>query len=469
MGILKSQKQYKLWFERVIAIIATINLGLVLFDLSYIYWRDYYLRHIPGIVDIYDPIKGIQPHRETEKYLNTVEQLQKQLRSQNSLRSPQVEAQLEELRRLSTEMINNNPFVLAEKSGTLEKIKNRMRDHLNQESAKQAFTDFWSQEYLLQNGWTEEIIFFNQQIRPLIATNYFRQIGENGKFIDDFWKIDLPFMCIFAVDLAIRTYEIKRRYPFFSWLNAILWRWYDLFLLLPLWRWLRIIPLAIRLDQAELLNFKEIRQQIHLGFVSNFAEELTEIVVVRVINQIQDSIRRGDFVSWFLKRENLRPYIDINNVNEVEAIAAILVQTIIYQVLPKIQPELVAILQYNINGALERAPVYRNLKNFPGVTRMQTQLSEQLATQLTTNLYNALVNSVEDPVSAKLATQLVQRFSQALTGEIQKKHVSLELQSLLVDFFEEVKINYVKRLSQEDFEKIWEQTRHLRTNVESRS
>jgi hypothetical protein len=365
-------------------------------------------------------------------------------------------------------MINDNPFALAEKSGTLEKIKNRMRDHLNQESAKQAFAIFWSQEYLLQNGWTEEIRFFNQQIRPLIATNYFRQIGENGKFIDNFWKIDLPFICIFAVDLAIRTYYIKRRYPFFNWLNAILWRWYDLFLLLLFWRWLRIIPVTIRLDQAELLNLQPIRQQIHLGVVSNFAEELTEIVVVRVINQIQNSIRRGDLVSWFLRQENLRPYIDINNVNEIEAIAAILVQTIVYQVLPKIQPELVAILQHNIDGTLNHAPIYRNLQSFPGVTQMQAQLSEQLATQLTTNLYNALVNSVEDPVSAKLATQLVQGFSQALAGEMQKKHVLLELQSLLVDFFEEVKINYVKRLSQEDFEKIVQQTRHLRTNGEGR-
>ncbi|NWF58701.1 MAG: hypothetical protein HXY43_05145 [Fischerella sp.] len=468
MANLNSRKQYKLWFERVIAIIATLNLGLVLFDLSYIYWRDYYLRYIPVIVDIYDPIKGIQPHRETEKYLNTVDELQKQLRSQNNVQSTQVETQLEELRRLSAEMINDNPFALAEKSGTLEKIKNRMRDHLNQESAKQAFAIFWSQEYLLQNGWTEEIRFFNQQIRPLIATNYFRQIGENGKFIDNFWKIDLPFICIFAVELAVRTYYIKRRYPFFSWLNAILWRWYDLFLLLLLWRWLRIIPVTIRLDQAELLNLQPIRQQIHLGVVSNFAEELTEIVVVRVINQIQNSIRRGDLVSWFLRQENLRPYIDINNVNEIEAIAAILVQTIVYQVLPKIQPELVAILQHNIDGTLNHAPIYRNLQSFPGVTQMQAQLSEQLATQLTTNLYNALVNSVEDPVSAKLATQLVQGFSQALAGEMQKKHVLLELQSLLVDFFEEVKINYVKRLSQEDFEKIVQQTRHLRTNVEGR-
>ncbi|MBD2431515.1 MULTISPECIES: hypothetical protein [Fischerella] len=458
----KSLNNSKLWFERVMAIIATINLCLVLFNLSYISWRDRYLQYVPRIVIAYDPVKGIEPHRETEKYLNTIDELKNQV-SKNGLQSPEAESQLAELRRLSVEMIVNNPFASANKSGTLEKIKNKMRAHMNEESAKKAFAIFWTQEYLAQNGWTNEFMFFNQQIRPLIATNYYRRIGENGEYIDYFWLIDLPFVCIFAVELLIRSYYIKRRYPSFSWLNAILWRWYDLFLLLPFWRWLRTITVIIRLDQAQILNLQPIRQEIHLGIVSNFAEEITEIVVVRVINQVQGSIRRGELVSWFLQKENLRPYIDINNVNEVEAIAAILVQTIVYQVLPKIQPELVAILQHNLEGALNNSPVYRNLQNLPGVTKIQTQLSEQLATQITTNLYNALVTTVEDPVSAKLSSQLVQRFSEALGEQIQQKHVLLELQSLLVDFLEEVKLNYVRRLSQEDFNKILEQTRQLRS------
>jgi hypothetical protein len=458
----KSLNNSKLWFERVMAIIATINLCLVLFNLSYISWRDRYLQYVPRIVIAYDPVKGIEPHRETEKYLNTIDELKNQV-SKTGLQSPEAESQLAELRRLSVEMIVNNPFTAANKSGTLEKIKNKMRVHMNQESAKKAFAIFWTQEYLAQKGWTNEFMFFNRQIRPLVATNYYRRIGENGEYIDYFWLIDLPFVCIFAVELLIRSYYIKRRYPSFNWLNAILWHWYDLFLLLPFWRWLRSITVTIRLDKAQILNLQPIRQQIHLGIVSNFAEEITEIVVIRVINQVQGSIHRGELVSWFLQKENLRPYIDINNVNEVEAIAAILVQTIVYQVLPKIQPELVAILQHNLEGALNNSPVYRNLQNLPGVTKLQTQLSEQLATQITTNLYNALVTTVEDPVSAKLSSQLVQRFSEALGEQIQQKHVLLELQSLLIDFLEEVKLNYVRRLSQEDFNKILEQTRLLRS------
>jgi hypothetical protein len=455
------RRPYYLWIERLMAIIATINLGLVLFNLSYIPWRDFYLRYLPEIVRIYDPVKGIEPHRETERYLQTVEQLQ-QVVSKNGLESPLANAKLEKLAQLSIEMINNDPFAAAGKSGTLEKIKNKMRDRLQQESAKQAFATFWSQKYLLQHGWLREINFFNQQIRPLIASNYFRQIGENGQPIDRFWMIDLPFVLVFAVEFFANTYYVKRRYHTFSWLNAILWRWYNLLLLLPFWRWLRVIPVTIRLDKAKLLNLQPLRQQIHLGVIVSFAEEITEIVIVRVINQLQNSIQTGEITSWLFKKESLRPYIDINNTNEIEAISTILTETIIYKVLPTIKPEVTAILRYNISEALNNAPVSRTLQQIPGVTRIETQLSEQLAIQIATNLYNALVSVVEDPIAAKLWNQLIQSFCQTLGTEIQKQQVLSQLQSLLVDFLEEIKINYVQRLSQQDFEKIVEQTRQLR-------
>jgi cob(I)alamin adenosyltransferase len=99
------------------------------------------------------------------------------------------------------------------------------------------------------------------------------------------------------------------------------------------------------------------------------------------------------------------------------------------------------------------------------VGQAQTQLSEQLATQITTNLYKTLVSAVEDPVGAKLTSQLVQSFSDALRTEMKEKKLLSEIQSLLFDFLEEIKLNYVQRLSQEDIDQIIEQTRHLRTQV----
>ena len=86
------------------------------------------------------------------------------------------------------------------------------------------------------------------------------------------------------MELLGRTFYIKRQNSPLSWLEAILWRWYDLFLLIPFWRWLRILPVMVRLDQAQLISLHLIRRQIHQGIVANFAEEITGIVVVRVIN-----------------------------------------------------------------------------------------------------------------------------------------------------------------------------------------
>ncbi|MDH6060348.1 hypothetical protein NWP17_07830 [Chrysosporum bergii ANA360D] len=446
------------------AIIATLNLCLVLFDWTYVPWRDFYLRNFPLISHIYDPIKGIEHHRETQNYLNQVDALQQQI-SQTGLTSSEVKTKLKELDRLSAEMIDSNPFAAANKSGNFEKAKNRMRDHIGKESAKQSFAQFWSQEYLSQQGWNQEINFFNRQIRPLIATNYFRSIGENGELLDNFWLLDLPFVLLFSVELLARCFILRSRHPSFTWVNAILWRWYDLFLLLPFVRWLRILPVMIRLHQAQLLNLQPLQQQINQSILANFAEDLTEIVVVRVINQIQGSIRRGDFTTWLKPKQNLRPYIDINNINEVEAIAGILVQTLVYQVLPQIQPEITAILRHNIANTISQVPVYRNLHHIPGLGDMQNQLSQQLANQITTNLYSAVTAAMEDPLGAKLSSQLAEKFTQALGEEIQQKHVLAEIQSLMFDFLEEVKLNYVQRLSQEDIDQIIEQTRQIRTQT----
>ncbi|MFM6282335.1 MAG: hypothetical protein ACKN9K_28575, partial [Dolichospermum sp.] len=124
MNKLRIYQPRNLWFERLMAMTATVNLILVLFDLSYVPWRDFYFRKLPGITQFYDPIKGIETHRDTKQYLEAVRELKAQI-IQTGLNSFPVKTKLENLRFLSQEMIETNPFAGAGKSGTLEKIKNR--------------------------------------------------------------------------------------------------------------------------------------------------------------------------------------------------------------------------------------------------------------------------------------------------------------------------------------------------------
>lgn len=455
-------------FEKIMAILATVNLSLVFFNITYVPMRDIYFRYLPILTKLYDPVKGIQPNRYTEKYLDKVEQLKNQLEP-NSDSSQEINRLLEELRQDSIAMINENPFEIANKSGTLEKIKNRMRKKVPnaEDSAKDAFRIFWSQEYLSQTGWIEEMNWFEDQIEPLMAINYYRPTGENGELIDNFWKIDFPFTIVFALEFIARTFVISRRYVGVTWRDAMLWRWYDIFLLLPFWRWLRVTPATIRLNHARLLDLEPIRAQASRGFVASFARELTEVVLLQTIDRIQQDVNSGELAKRLFSSQQ-REYIDLNDINEIEEILSRLVQIIFCRVMPELQSDIAALLRYNIQGLIRESPAYKRLKQIPGFENIGDRLAEQLVTELSNlasfgpqNAYENMKTAMEDPEGTKLSKQLVAHFGLVLGEEMQKEKTLAEFQSLISAFLEEVKVNYVMEISQEDLDRIIEQSREL--------
>ncbi|MEM1293230.1 MAG: hypothetical protein AAGH67_17340 [Cyanobacteria bacterium P01_H01_bin.162] len=449
-------KTTALWFERIVAIVALINLTLVLFDTSYIRFRDIYLRFLPEFTTWYGEVfKGIEPERATVNYLETVEKLEEQV-AQTGLQSIQAATLLSDLQQQSISMVDENPFEIANKSGTLERIKNDIRDRIGVDSSKQAFTTFWSEDYLTQAGWTQEIGFFNEDIEPLLATNYFRRIGEDGGPRNDFWKLDGWFVLFFAAELLARTFYISRRYQNYTWLDALLLRWYDLFFFLPFWRWLRVIPVTIRLNQSQLVNLIPLRNRVNRIFISNFAVELTEIVVLRVVDQIQNLVRDGDVADWMLALGSKRQYVDINGVNEVEAIASKLTTITMYQVLPVVKPELDALLKHSVVSALEQAPGYQGFRQLPGIGDLPDQIAQQVVNQTSQTLYQAMTGALEDEKGSALTQNLITKIGEALRTEVQQNKTVDELEQWTVALLEEIKINYVKQLSVEDVDRLRE-------------
>jgi hypothetical protein len=499
-----SRRRKNLWFERTMAIAAVVNLGMVAFDLTYVSWRNFWLqgnvpipltelaiplpiprvscpdrsvkpeeevaRTIPMslITCLYDPLKGIEPHRDTERYLNTVDALKQQV-NQTGIQSPQTQELLRELGQLSEEMIRSNPFEVANKSGTLEKIKQRMRQHVydsrkRTRSSTEAFTVFWTER--VPANWEQEIRWFDTEIRPLIEINYFRTIAVDGDFTNNFGRIDIPFGILFFLEFLARTLYLSRRHAGVKWLDTMLWRWYDVllffpfWLFFPVWAWLRAIPVAIRLHQAELINLGRVQAQVTHGFVAGIAEEVTEVVVIQVLNQVQGAIQRGDISRWLLQART-KQQITVNNVDEVSAIAALLTRTTVYQVFPRIQPDLEALLRHSVTRVLEQAPPYQMLKTLPGLESLQTQLTQRLATEVVQTAHNTLTGVLEDEVGTELTNRLVQHFTEALGTEVQQQEVIREIQLLLTDLLEEVKLNYVQRSADLDVEAVMDETRHL--------
>lgn len=486
----KRKKFSQLWFEKIMALIAVINLLLVAFDLSYVPLRDFWLHGqvklgniktayitIPGIeLDLlpkevsqfilqYDIVKGIVPHRATEQYLVEFAELEQQLTTK-SLDAPEIKPILSDLRLRSTQMIQEDAFEEAGKSGNLERIKNLMREHLPNpdRSSKQAFKQFWTVAHLKTDP-DGELTFFRQEIIPIIETNYYRHIAETGGYVDNFGYLDFPFGALFLLEFIGRTWFISRTRTGVSWLDAMLWRWYDALLFLPFWRWLRVIPVTARLQQSQLLPLNlgdRVAKQISQGIVAGIAEDITEVVVIRIINQLQTSIRQGD-VSRLIKSQSQNQYIDLNNTNETAEIIKIFATTIIERVLPKIQPEAEALLQYSLEKAIQQSPAYQGVSFIPGGKSAITNLTKQLVSQTYSGFTVALKAAIaEDKKFEQLLESLFENVNQSFVSEIQAQQSVNRLESLLVDLLEEVKINYVERLATEDVEQILEQTRSIR-------
>ncbi len=146
--------RHNLWFERFMALVAVINLIIVGFDLSYVPLRDFWLsgqvtlggiksayvkfegikldllpENISQFITQYDVVKGIVSNRDTEEYLDKVEELKQELAS-NGVDSPEAKNLFGDIRRRSIEIVQTDAFSEANKTGNLERIKNRMRSHL---------------------------------------------------------------------------------------------------------------------------------------------------------------------------------------------------------------------------------------------------------------------------------------------------------------------------------------------------
>ncbi|AFZ45636.1 hypothetical protein PCC7418_3525 [Halothece sp. PCC 7418] len=449
------------WWEKATAIFALFSLLISFFNLTYVPMRDVYLHYFPAIVEHYDPLKGITPHPFTKDYLETVDQLDHELSEQPDF-GGKTQPLLNTLSKKSEEMIENNPFLIAGKFGTFARIKRLIREHTGEVTAKEGLRQFWSPENFQTNG-KAELNYFQEKIAPLLSTNYYREVDDYGRFIDDFWRIDLIFIVFFALELATRTTIITYRTQGINWFDALLRRWYDWFLLLPFWRWLRIIPVLTRLHTSKVIDFERILSQITYEPAAYLSDRVSQYLLVRIINQARNSVVEGEAANFLL---NPQPYLKVSDANKVEILTDRLLALTIYKVLPQVQPDVEALLHYALRGAFLESDFYQNLQQVPGIENLPDEWLENLSNQLAKSSVKVLVSSYEDAEGQALFDKLSTDFKAALKEELKHKETLAEIETLLGELLEEVKINYIKKSEETDPIKTMEEVEQLNTPEE---
>jgi hypothetical protein len=460
-------ERYYPQLERIIALIALLNLGLVFFDLTYFHLRPFYRQYLPVITQVYDPVKGVSAHPQAIAYQTQVETLIEQL-SQNGLESPQVEASLEQLRGLSQQLLTERIFAAPYGNHALVTIQQAIQARTAQSSTQVALDQFWNRVYLEQQGWPSELEFWNREIRPFFEVNYYRRVNRLGIPIDYFWLIDLPFILIFAVDILLRIMDSRRRHPGLTWGNIVLRRWYDLFLLLPFLRWLRVLPVALRLYQVDLLNLEPIQAEAQRDVVVTVGADIAGIVGIEIIEQLQDSIRQGDLLNWISSIDPATESADTVEIvaqQEMTEIADHLYRIGVENILPRIQPDIEDLVQHSIQKTLQRAPGYPQINHLPGLEKISNQVTQQLSLTVAQGLYHSLVGSLLDDEGKAITTRLQSHLREAIAEELSQRHTIRGIEIRLVNALEKFKLKYVKALVETGGEKLADQTELLRKQI----
>ena len=466
-------------WDRFVAIWASLNLLWVAFDLTYVPMRSFWLQRnlyplpgtplvvqlhwMPDITPWVDPIKGIGPHRETQAYLDQFNQLELAMAGAkaHALSAEQRRA-LAQQAALTSTLIDSNPFVASGHAGTLEKIKNRLLERADRDSAQASVALLFSPEWVQQRGWSGEQRFWRQQILPLVATNYWRSIDENGRFTDHVWRIDLLlFQSVFVVDILLKVVRLRRRLPGLSWRDAILRRWIDLPLLLPFWRWLRLLPVLERLQTAQLINIEPLRAVISRAVVALLALELFEVLALQLLDGTQSLIRSGD---WPRRIRSLRSHQSVNLGQDQELLALVRIWAplLLSRVAPRLAPEVQGLLSYSLRQSLEGSVVPPPLRQLASVLQLESGLSQQLAGGMTRNLLdlsrstgNQLART--DAAQLELLQRAIDRFWEELAAALDNGPVLTQTQELLDALLENFKGTYLSQISRSGVDSLIEE------------
>ncbi len=479
--------RWMLGWDRFLAVWASVNLLWVAFDITYVPLRTFWLQRnlypipsvplvvpltvIPDVTPLVDPIKGIEPHRETQAYLEQFRQLDAALVSLPAGQAP-LPRQVLLLNRqaqLTAQLIDSNPFLGSEASGTLEKIKNRLRQRADRDSARQASSLLLSPERIRISGWSQERRFWNDQVLPLVATNYWRSIDENGRPTDHFWRIDLLlFQSVFVLDILLRLIRLRRRLPGLSWGDALLRRWSDLPLLLPFWRWLRLVPVLERLQTSGLVNFEPLRAVVSRGVVALLAVELFEVLSLQILDGTQGLIRSR---RWPQRLRALRSHQSVASSSDERALVELVriwAPLLLSRVAPKLAPELQGLLGYSLRQSLERTVVPAPLRQLQPLLQVETGISRQLASGMVDSLLELSRStgnqlSRRDDVQLDLLQRFIDRFWEELAAALESGSALERSQELLCTLIDGAKGTYLRQINRAGIEALIQELDQLMT------
>ncbi len=428
----------------VMLTLASLHLVLLLFDTTYFYLRPTYLKWTPIVTETYDPVKGIEPHRFTTQY-----QQQAAAYFKSCQQNGQVSESLQEkLVQFSTQMIDENPFERANLRGKLEVIKNNVSDYTKTEGSKAALREFWQEG--CQNIAARQR-FYEQEIRPYLAINFWRGINTNGRPVNYFIYIDLCFIIFFLLEFilswiwAVRKQGKEQRvlYP--------IYHWYDWLSCIPLQslRMLRLLRIGaifyrlIRSDFIDIRQFKIYRAMVkYQGIIM---EEISDQVAINILTNIQAKTRLGT------NRDLLEETLRVNR-DQIRDLIVSSLQRVELPTLHTRQLELVDNLAEMIMSSIKATDDYQQIIKLPLMKPLVDQvINQSKIARITEQTLDAFLAAW----SVKVQSSEMQSILSDLVDDVLDASIQLSLNEHIQQLMEDINLQILEELKESSTAKIW--------------
>lgn len=425
--------------------VALVNLWLIVFDLTYLPLRPYYFRWAPVVCRVWDPVKGIEPHPLTAQIVDEVDELKQILELDPT--SATLPARLGHLQALTVRMLEENPFERSGQARSQEVVRVTVAHELGagthdlagNNRLTAAVEHFWTDDPVLLERRIHTL--FDQRLRPLLEMNYFREFDLDGRLVDHFWLIDLPFLTLFVVEFAIRWSLAIRRRAYPRWFFFPITHWYDLLGLMPstelrVFRLFRVASIYMRLRRSELSKVGKDVLSRGVAYVSNIiAEEISDAVALRILNETQDEIREGTHLRiWDRAVASRRRKIEEVFVEQVRELVAN----------PTTQERIRSLMRLNLETALERSEA---LDAVP--------LPNAILHPLVRSLGEIVLETTLETVTASLESDEGQRATRDLVAAVMDQVLTGPGRDVVASLSEEISLDVIERMKEAVAVKKW--------------
>ena len=273
-----------------------------------------------------------------------------------------------------------------------------------------------------------------QQYVPAFFTFYNQNIHAH------FFFIDLAFVSVFLLEIAVRWGLAIWRQTYHRWFFYPFIHWYDVLGCIPIssFRFLRILRVFAIIPKIQRLGLIDLRETYlyhsYAKYRDILVEEITDRVTVRILTGIQDGVRGGNPITQRIVRDVIEP--------QQEALVSAFAHRVQEATASSYAPYrdgFRAYIDERVQDAVDRNREIGTIAQIPGVGPRISTLLQHAISDITFHVVDDMLHDVAALDNDQLIAQIAERSSDALIRARYDERLNVLIQEIVVDALELIK------------------------------